>query len=131
MNLKIGDHVRVAGLPSSQWHGLSGIVVDLVQHPSDGQAAGVQECGVNFGSSRCWFLSQHLVKVTPVAERFVRSELLIRWPSLLPDDVNRVSGSRDDLICLLQERYGLARTRAAAEADNFLSHLRERVRLAA
>jgi uncharacterized protein YjbJ (UPF0337 family) len=39
------------------------------------------------------------------------------WGKLTDDDLTRVDGNRDQLIGVLQERYGYARERAEQEID--------------
>jgi uncharacterized protein YjbJ (UPF0337 family) len=43
-----------------------------------------------------------------------------QWGELTDDDLNRISGKRDELVGLVQERYGWERERAEAEMDKFL-----------
>lgn len=44
-----------------------------------------------------------------------------KWGDLTDDDLDRVSGRREELVGLIQERYGYARQEAEEEVDNFLS----------
>jgi uncharacterized protein YjbJ (UPF0337 family) len=44
-----------------------------------------------------------------------------KWGQLTDDDVDKVSGSVDRLVGLIQERYGYAKQRAEAEVDSFLA----------
>jgi uncharacterized protein YjbJ (UPF0337 family) len=39
------------------------------------------------------------------------------WGKLTDDDVSRVEGNRDQLVGILQERYGYAKERAEQEID--------------
>lgn len=43
-----------------------------------------------------------------------------QWGELTDDDLNRISGKRDEIVGLVQERYGWERERAEAEMDKFL-----------
>lgn len=44
-----------------------------------------------------------------------------RWGQLTDDDLDRVSGSAEQLIGRLQERYGYAKDKAQREVDDFLA----------
>lgn len=46
-----------------------------------------------------------------------------QWGELTDDDLNRISGKRDEIVGLVQERYGWERERAESELDKFLSDL--------
>lgn len=39
------------------------------------------------------------------------------WGKLTDDDLDRIDGRRDELIGLVQERYGYAREKARAEVE--------------
>jgi uncharacterized protein YjbJ (UPF0337 family) len=43
-----------------------------------------------------------------------------QWGKLTSDDLDRVEGSSERLVGVLQERYGYARDRAQREVDDFL-----------
>lgn len=43
-----------------------------------------------------------------------------QWGELTDDDLDRISGKRDEIVGLVQERYGWERERAEAEMDKFL-----------
>lgn len=45
------------------------------------------------------------------------------WGRLTNDDLVRISGRQDQLIAVLQERYGYARERAETELDRFIRAL--------
>jgi len=143
INFQIGDQVRVIGLPHSEWHGVSGVVVNLIERPGRSSRAGqldelnadetlpVQECAIQTYSGKRWFLAADLVRTVPDrALRLFRSELLERWPGLSPDDVISLNGTRQELIGFLQERYGLGFKRASMEADEFISRVDSRLRAA-
>jgi uncharacterized protein YjbJ (UPF0337 family) len=44
-----------------------------------------------------------------------------KWGQLTDDDVDRVGGSVERLVGLIQERYGYAKQQAEAEVDSFLA----------
>jgi uncharacterized protein YjbJ (UPF0337 family) len=44
-----------------------------------------------------------------------------QWGNLTDDDLNRVSGSLDRLIGLVQERYGYQKDEAKRQVDAFLA----------
>ncbi|MGH9446426.1 MAG: CsbD family protein [Terriglobia bacterium] len=47
-----------------------------------------------------------------------------RWGKLTDDDLNVISGKKDQLVGKLQERYGLAREQAEKQADEWTTKLR-------
>jgi len=83
-------------------------------------------------SSECRsMLASDLVSDIPAyAKGFFKAEVLNRWTDLSPGDVTTLNAERDELISFLQQRYGFGRRRAASEADNFIAHVQNRVRLA-
>jgi uncharacterized protein YjbJ (UPF0337 family) len=42
-----------------------------------------------------------------------------QWGKLTDDDLDRVSGSRDELVGVIQERYGKTREQAEKEVDSW------------
>ena len=46
-----------------------------------------------------------------------------KWGELTNDDIEKVAGKRDELVGLLQEKYGHSRKEAEQEVDDFLSNL--------
>lgn len=48
-----------------------------------------------------------------------------QWGKLTDDELDRVEGKRDQLVGLLQEKYGYARERAEREVDEFVDELRD------
>jgi hypothetical protein len=127
---QIGDRVRVDGLPASEWRGISGVIVKIVERQTDGGGV-AQECAVQFLHGRCWFLAEHLTRSAPEKTvRFFRSEALERWKDLSLEDVAVLNGNRDELIALLQERCGFAARRAGVEVDTFITEIHERIRIA-
>lgn len=53
-----------------------------------------------------------------------------KWGKLTDDDLDVIAGRREQLIGLLQERYGMAREKAEKEADEFVRYLSEDSRAA-
>ncbi len=43
-----------------------------------------------------------------------------QWGDLTDDDLDRISGKREEIVGLVQERYGWERERAETELDTFL-----------
>jgi uncharacterized protein YjbJ (UPF0337 family) len=43
-----------------------------------------------------------------------------QWGKLTDDDLDRISGKREELVGLMQERYGWERERAETEFDDYL-----------
>mgnify|MGYP002713185618 CR=1 FL=1 len=56
----------------------------------------------------------------------VKGEVRKRWGELTEDDVNRVQGSSQKLIGLLQERLGQSQDQATNEVAEFMESLEER-----
>ena len=48
-----------------------------------------------------------------------------KWGHLTEDDLRVISGKREKLIGRIEERYGLAKERAAEEVDAFMRTLNE------
>ncbi|ARC89943.1 PqqD family peptide modification chaperone [Rhodovulum sp. MB263] len=46
------------------------------------------------------------------------------WGALTDDDLDRTEGDREQLVGLIQERYGKAREDAEREVDEFLAKFR-------
>lgn len=44
-----------------------------------------------------------------------------QWGKLTNDELDRISGKREELVGLIQEKYGYAQSRAEREVDEFLS----------
>ena len=61
IQFQVGDQVRVAGLPTSEWRDAVGVVVETVEGQT-GDREAIQECAVQFATGRRWFLAKHLVK---------------------------------------------------------------------
>ncbi|MBP6015185.1 MAG: CsbD family protein [Candidatus Promineofilum sp.] len=43
-----------------------------------------------------------------------------QWAELTDDDLDRISGKREEIVGLMQERYGWERARAETEFDDYL-----------
>ncbi len=50
----------------------------------------------------------------------LKGKIKQQWGELTDDDLDRISGKRDEIIGLVQERYGWERERAEAEFESFL-----------
>jgi uncharacterized protein YjbJ (UPF0337 family) len=48
-----------------------------------------------------------------------------RWGKLTDDDLNTLSGKKDQLVGRIQERYGIARDEAERQADEWARSARE------
>ena len=53
----------------------------------------------------------------------VKRKVRQKWGDLTDDDLTRIAGKRDELIGLIQERYGRSRAEAEREVNEFLSGL--------
>lgn len=51
----------------------------------------------------------------------IKGRIQEEWGDLTNDDVDRVNGNFNQLVGVLQERYGLAREEAEEQIDEFLS----------
>lgn len=45
-----------------------------------------------------------------------------QWGKLTNDELDRISGKREELVGLVQEKYGYARARAEEEVDDFMAN---------
>lgn len=52
----------------------------------------------------------------------IKGQLKQQWGRLTDDDIDRISGKRDEVIGLIQERYGWEKERAEMEVDDFLKN---------
>jgi len=59
-----------------------------------------------------------------------RKELNYRWNQLSSHDIDDVNGRRENLVALLERRYGFAHRRAQAEVDLFVTEFEEKLRKA-
>ncbi len=53
----------------------------------------------------------------------VKGKVRQKWGDLTDDDLTRIAGKRDELVGLVQERYGRSRAEAEREVNEFLSGL--------
>ncbi len=54
----------------------------------------------------------------------IRGKVKEWWSVLTDDDLNRINGQRDQLIGLLQEKYGFTKDQATRELDDHLALLK-------
>lgn len=62
--------------------------------------------------------------------KHVRNELIRRWNQLTSEDIDRIGGRRDNLVDLLEYKYGYARRRAEREVEGFVTEFEDRLRKA-
>ncbi|HLV95776.1 MAG TPA: CsbD family protein [Candidatus Acidoferrales bacterium] len=55
----------------------------------------------------------------------VKGKTREQWGKLTNDDLDVIEGRREQLIGVLQERYGWARNEAEKQADSFVKSLKE------
>ena len=126
----LGDDVRVAYLPASEWQNRVGTIVEIFEQRPHEKGNTAQECVVDLGGERRWFMDKHLVKtVSSRLVRFFRAEVSQRWP-LEPNDVATLKGDRQGLVDLLCDRLSFAMRRAEAEVDTFYEAFDDRIALA-
>ncbi len=53
----------------------------------------------------------------------VKGKVRQKWGDLTDDDLTRIAGKRDELVGLIQERYGRTRAEAEREVNEFMSGL--------
>ncbi len=54
----------------------------------------------------------------------IRGKVKEWWSVLTDDDLNRINGQRDQLIGLLQQKYGFTKDQATRELDDHLALLK-------
>ena len=59
-----------------------------------------------------------------------RNELHYHWTELSPDDLDGIDGKRDNLVYLLETRYGYARRCAEREVERVLTEFEDKLRRA-
>ena len=59
-----------------------------------------------------------------------RNEVNYHWAQLSSDDLDRVDGQRDNLVYLLERRYGYARCRAEREVERVVNEFVDKLRKA-
>ncbi len=50
----------------------------------------------------------------------MKGKIKQQWGELTDDDLDRISGKRDEIVGLVQERYGWERAKAESELDRFM-----------
>jgi uncharacterized protein YjbJ (UPF0337 family) len=50
----------------------------------------------------------------------IKGQVKQQWGKLTDDDLDRISGQKDEIIGLIQERYGWERNRAESEYNDFM-----------
>ena len=55
----------------------------------------------------------------------VRGKIKEWWGVLTDDDLDKIDGQRDQLIGMLQEKYGFTKDQATRELDDHLAQLRQ------
>jgi len=66
----------------------------------------------------------------PSKRRQLHAELNYHWSELTQEDLHGFDGDREQLIDLLETRYGFAKRRAESEAQWFFDHFEEKLRRA-
>ena len=59
-----------------------------------------------------------------------RNEINYHWRGLSSDEVDRVDGRRDNLVFLLQRKYGYAKRRAEREVERVVTEFEDKLRRA-
>jgi uncharacterized protein YjbJ (UPF0337 family) len=59
-----------------------------------------------------------------------KNELNHQWAELTPTDLDQIDGRRDNLVLLLEHRYGYARRRAEKEVELFVTEFEDKLRRA-
>src|SRR5947207_631008 len=57
-----------------------------------------------------------------------RNELNYEWTELSSEELDRIDGRRDNLVCLLEKRYGYARRRAEREVERVVTEFEDKLR---
>ncbi len=55
----------------------------------------------------------------------IKGQIKQQWGELTDDDIDRIRGNREEMIGVLQEKYGKSREEAEEELDEFLSAFSE------
>jgi uncharacterized protein YjbJ (UPF0337 family) len=55
----------------------------------------------------------------------LRGEVKERWGKLTDDELDQIAGERDQLIGMIQERYGYAKQKAEEEIEDWMNSLDE------
>jgi uncharacterized protein YjbJ (UPF0337 family) len=59
-----------------------------------------------------------------------RNEINDQWSELSSEDLDQVDGRRDNLVILLEHKYGYARHRAEREVERVISEFENKLRRA-
>jgi len=59
-----------------------------------------------------------------------RNEINDHWTELSSDDLDQINGRRDNLVLLLESRYGYARRRAEKEVERVVTEFEDKLRRA-
>ena len=59
-----------------------------------------------------------------------RNEINDHWSELSSDDLDQINGRRDNLVVLLESRYGYARRRAEKEVERVVTEFEDKLRRA-
>jgi uncharacterized protein YjbJ (UPF0337 family) len=59
-----------------------------------------------------------------------RNEINTHWAELSSDDLDRIDGRRDNLVLLLESKYGYARGRAEREVERVVTDFELKLRRA-
>jgi uncharacterized protein YjbJ (UPF0337 family) len=59
-----------------------------------------------------------------------RTEINDHWAELSSDDLDQIDGKRDNLVLLLENRYGYARGRALREVERVVTEFEDKLRRA-
>jgi len=59
-----------------------------------------------------------------------RNEVNYHWAQLSSDDLDGIDGQRDNLVYLLERRYGYARRRAEREVERVVKEFEDKLRKA-
>ena len=52
----------------------------------------------------------------------LKGKIKEQWGKLTDDEIDQLDGRKDQLVCKVQERYGIARDQAARDVDNWLNN---------
>jgi uncharacterized protein YjbJ (UPF0337 family) len=59
-----------------------------------------------------------------------RNEINDHWTELSSDDLDQINGRRDNLVVLLESKYGYARRRAEKEVERVVTEFEDKLRRA-
>ena len=62
--------------------------------------------------------------------KLFRNEINYHWTQLSSDDLDGIDGRRDNLVGLLESKYGYARRRAEREVERVLTEFEDKLRKA-